>query len=433
MELVIHMVCSTLPARLLAYAPFLDCLRFGKRVAAMTVTASLLLEALLVGWAIRAGYVEWVRTIEFLFGPVGFAACVLNIRLPPSKLLFAYLLVVDYLIIVVGVSAYVAVVLLDAAARSWQSSAACLILYLASWPLIFRLYHSAARQVYRIHAPRLWRVIWLVPALTSATVLIFTGSLEEDVVGRWSFLFARGGLLACVMVIYWVLVQSLTSLQKQTALEEQLNYETHLLEMQVAEQKKYQLLMVENCWRVHRQCQDLRHQLTAIRVLARADNGPLLAYIDSLMKAIPTTPQDFCENQAVNAIVSHYAALCQTQGISFTARLTIPEHPEPLTDGELCVIFGNLLENAAEACERMGGGKRFIRLKSEMQQGELTLILENSFDGQVTVEGGKYRSSKREGFGVGLVSVQAVARKHRGDARFEGDGQVFRSTVCVQI
>ena len=433
MEVVFHVFCGTLPIRVLAYAPFLDQLRFGKWVAAATISVNMLLELLLVGWVIQSGHPEWARAVEFLFAPVCLAACWLNIRLPLSKLMFSYLMLVDYMMIVAGIASYLAVALLNAGSRSWQSSVLCLTLYLLTWPVMFRMYRSAARQVYDIQAPRLWRVIWLVPALTTVTVLIFTGSLQEDLVERWAFLIARVGLLICTLVVYWVLVQALDGLRKQAALEEQLRFEAHLLEVQLAEQKKYSDLMVEHTRQLRRQRHDLRQQLTAIRGMAGEENQTLTAYIDGLVKNIPAAPKVYCENQAVNAIVSHYAACCQEQDIDFTAHITVPARTEQVTDAELCVVFGNLLENAVEACGRMTEGRRFIRLRSGLHLGVLTITMDNSFDGQVRVENGKYRSSKRDDFGVGLASVQAVARKHQGIACFEPDGRVFRSSAYVRV
>ena len=433
MEVLLHVFCGTLPARLLAYAPFLDRLRFGKRGAAATLTVSLLLELLLVSAVLQSGRPEWVRGAEFLFAPVGVAACWLNIRMAPTKQLFACLLVIDYMMIVAGTASHVAVNVLNAGARSWQSSALCAVLYAVTWPTVYRLHRSAARQIYQIDAPQLWRVIWLAPALTTATALIFTGSLREEQVGNWRFLFTRIGLLVCTMVIYWILVQALAGLQKQAALEEQLRFEAHLLEMQISQQKKQNHLMVEHMDELRRQRHDLRHQLTAIQGLAGEENPRLRAYIDEVLRAIPASPRSYCENQAVNAIVSHYTALCRERGVEAEVQLAVPARTEQVTDAELCVIFGNLMENALEACGRMTEGRRFLRLNSTVHLGTLTITLDNSFDGRVTRENGRYRSSKRDDFGVGLSSIQAVARKREGDARFEADGRVFRSSVYLRI
>ena len=432
-EVLLHVFCGTFPIRLLAYAPFLDRLRFGKRVAAATLTVSMLLELLLVGEVIQCGHPEWVRAVEFLFAPVGIAACCFNIRLAPSKLLFAYLLLVDYMIIVAGTASYLAVALLKAGPRSWQSSVLCAVLYAVTWPVVYRLYRNAARQIYLIDAPHLWRVIWLAPALTTVTVLLFTGSLEEEQVGDWRFLFARIGLLVCVMAIYWVLVQALAGLRKQAALEEQLHFEAHLLETQITEQKKYNQLMAEHMAELRRQRHDLHHQLSAIRGLAGGTPEKLTAYIDSLLNAIPVAPRIYCENQAVNAVVSRCAALCQERGIEVDIRLTVPSRTERVTDAELCVIFGNLLENALEACARMTEGRKFIHLSSTVHLNILTITMDNSFEGSAQLLDGKFRSSKRDDFGVGLTSIQAVACKCGGGARFEPDGRVFRSSVYVRV
>ena len=96
-------------------------------------------------------------------------------------------------------------------------------------------------------------------------------------------------------------------------------------------------------------------------------------------------------------------------------------------------IFGNLLENALEACARMTEGRRFLRLISSVHLDTLTVTMDNSFDGHADFDGERFRSSKRDDFGVGLGSIRAVARKRGGDARFEPDGRVFRSSVYLRV
>uniref|UniRef100_UPI004025E6D4 ATP-binding protein n=1 Tax=Candidatus Scatomorpha intestinigallinarum TaxID=2840923 RepID=UPI004025E6D4 len=158
----------------------------------------------------------------------------------------------------------------------------------------------------------------------------------------------------------------------------------------------------------------------------------LREYIDSLLEAIPAAPRSFCENPAVNAVVSYYAARLEDEGVEVRIRLSLPARLEGVTDGEACVVFGNLLENAMEACALVEVGPRFVHLDGEISRGVLAVTMGNSFDGRTFREGGRFRSSKRAEPGVGLSSIQAVARKHGGDARFEADGAVFRSSVYLQ-
>ena len=98
------------------------------------------------------------------------------------------------------------------------------------------------------------------------------------------------------------------------------------------------------------------------------------------------------------------------------------------------MVFANLLENAVEACERMAGGDKFVRLNSSLEYGVLTITMDNSFDGKAAVKDGNFYSSKRTDTpGMGLSSIRAVAKAHHGDARFEADGRVFRSSMYVKM
>ena len=431
MEIVFYTFCTFLPIHLLAYLPFMEVLRFGKGWMAATVAGNITFHLLGVGWAVAAGRPDMVAAAGFIMVPISLALYFLNIKLAPSKLLFTYVLLVNYQVIVMGISAFITVAVFDAPVRSLTDGLVSLALFGAAWLPMYRLFRYAARQVYRIDAPQLWRVIWLIPAIMSAIVAILTSGFQD--ISSWKYLFARAGLLLCVVVVYWVLLHSLEGVQRQAALQEQLVFESHLLEVQAAEQKKHSQLMMENTALLRQQRHDLRHQLAAIQHMADTDPERLKVYLSGLLKDIPAAPKVYCENPAVNAIVSYYNGLCEARQIAFDVHLIVPARTAQVTDGELCVIFGNLLENAVEACGRMTQGQKYVRLKSVIQGDMLTVSMDNSFNGQVCVENGRYRSSKRDDYGVGLSSVQAVARKNQGDAWFEANGTAFRSWVYIQV
>ncbi len=217
--------------------------------------------------------------------------------------------------------------------------------------------------------------------------------------------------------------------------EQQLAFEVSLMETQMEEQKKRHQVLLQNAKTVKEQRHDLRHQLAVIRsYCVEGDNRKLTDYLDTLLEKIPSEQKKvYCENAAVNAIVSHYAAIAEENGIECSIHLTIPEHLEQITDSSLCVIFGNLFENAIEACTRMAEGKRFIRLNSRLQYKTLAITMDNSFDGNFKEQDGKLVSSKRGDFGIGTSSISAVAEQYGGGARFEADGRVFLSSVYVRV
>ena len=186
METIVYTFCAYLPIHLLAYLPFLDLLRFGKRWMAATVAGNILLHLLGVAWVIHIGRPDLVMTVGFAMVPVSLALYFLNIRLSLGKLLFTYVLLVNYQNIALGIAAFLAARLFHAGPRSLESGVLCLVLCALACLPMYRLFRYAARQVYRIDAPKLWRVIWLLPAITSGIVTVFTGSLQEELWGPGS-------------------------------------------------------------------------------------------------------------------------------------------------------------------------------------------------------------------------------------------------------
>ena len=307
MEQLFYIFCTTLPSHIIPFALFWN-FRWRSRTAALVlVAANVLCKMAAAAYCLANGL--YFRNLELLFAVVGFLIYCAFLRLSPFKMLFTYLLIVDYMLIIRGIAAFLAVQAFDIPIQGWGSSFICILLYGVTLPLLLRFSRRVADLVYRTDAPQLWRIIWLIPAFVTVLTLVFTNAYLESSAGSAFFLFCRVGLLVCVFAIYYVLLQSLEGVEQQAALRQRLIFESRLMETQIAEQKKHSALMLEHMSELRRQRHDLRHQLAAIRGLAGKDDARLKQYIDELLDAIPAAPQAYCENQAVNAIVSHYAAV----------------------------------------------------------------------------------------------------------------------------
>lgn len=216
---------------------------------------------------------------------------------------------------------------------------------------------------------------------------------------------------------------------------QRLEYERSRIAYQEEEQEKRQQLLLENQQAIRAQRHDLHHHLAVLCSYAeQGDGARLTAYLDRLSEAIPAEQgQMYCENPAVSAVVAHYSALAQNAETELFFRLDVPAQTGQIPDSVLCGIFGNLLENAVEACARMQKGRRFLRLCSRLEYGTLTITMDNSFDGKAERRGGEFLSSKRHAAaGTGLASIRAAAEKYGGGARFVPDGTVFRCSVYLQ-
>lgn len=248
---------------------------------------------------------------------------------------------------------------------------------------------------------------------------------------QFASLFQEGVMIFILVMGFTIgfYIKDFAALRKQN---ETLAFEIGLMEIQMDEQKKYHELIAENEKMLKKQRHDLHHHLIAIRELAESGNEKLNDYLDTLSQNIPADPINYCENKAVSAILSHYAAICDEEKIEFHTELIVPEMNHASLNSDLAIIFGNLLENAIEACRKIDENKRWVRISSDVSYELLVITMDNSYDGKLILDGDRFRSTKREDFGIGLSSIQSVARKYHGDAKFEDQDGHFQSSVYLR-
>jgi signal transduction histidine kinase len=183
---------------------------------------------------------------------------------------------------------------------------------------------------------------------------------------------------------------------------------------------------------------DMRHHLNLIGELAREDATKLQEYIQGLSEKLAAAQEKrYCANHVVNAVIAHYLAAAENEGVNVEARLVIPEDTGLVPAMDLCVIVGNFLENALEACRRVKRENRFIRIRSRVASERLSIVVTNSFDGLWREQGGVYLSRKTEGEeareGVGLSSVKAVCEQHQGIVQYEITDDTWKSSALVHM
>ena len=139
----------------------------------------------------------------------------------------------------------------------------------------------------------------------------------------------------------------------------------------------------------------------------------------------------FCENIDANIVLSHYAQEAERLGIAYSVVANIPASC-PVEDHDLSVLFGNLLENAVDACLASKTTARSIFVRAVYEKGSLCIAIDNTFDGKIMQDpDGTFLSSKHAGKGLGTVSVRTIASKYHGTCRFDWKDQTFfASVIC---
>lgn len=134
------------------------------------------------------------------------------------------------------------------------------------------------------------------------------------------------------------------------------SYQNKLLARQIAEVENLYLTM--RGWR-----HDYHNHLQTLK--ARLDMGQSESareYLDRLendldgIRALAETG-----NVSVDAILNAKLSLVLKQDIDLSFKATVPGSLT-VSDIDLCVILGNLIDNAMESCEKVEEGGRFLRL-----------------------------------------------------------------------
>lgn len=146
-----------------------------------------------------------------------------------------------------------------------------------------------------------------------------------------------------------------------------------------------------------------------------------LTSVDTLIKS---------GNIMVDAIVNSKISIAKMRHISVNVKVVVPRSLT-ISEIDLCVIIGNLLDNAVEACMKLESeSNRFIRVYMDIKRDSLYLSITNSSGGKV---GHGYRSSKGENHGFGLMRVDGIVDKHSGYIRRGHEDGAFTTEVMLPL
>lgn len=273
-----------------------------------------------------------------------------------------------------------------------------------------------------------WRTIWSIPTLT---YLIFYVKIVRDYwkkaydlefsdmvfVILWSF---------ATYVFFWVTLQMLSQTYRGITARE----EAALMSSQLRMQEEQYRNLLENLEKNARLRHDWRHHLLLLDGFAqRKDIAGMQNYLRQLMP-VYTSEGDWpvCENHIADVILRHWAAIAKAEGISMNIFAGIPKELS-IDPTDICIIFGNLVENALEACRNQKDGEKWVTIRAEMKGRQLIAVFRNTCGSPVFVRRGVYYSTKHEGPGTGLASVRHVAEKYGGVLEISHQNGEF----CVKV
>ena len=174
----------------------------------------------------------------------------------------------------------------------------------------------------------------------------------------------------------------------------------------------------------HHHLQALKGQLEAGEVdralvyIEQLDNQ--LMNVDTLLKT---------GNVSLDAILSAKIAQAKAENIAVTVKANVPD-ALTISDLELSIIIGNLLDNAIEAC-RTVTGERFIRIFISMKGTMLYFSMLNAAGAKRKKTGSLFATHKDGVHGFGLRRAEAILEEHGGWVKYNSEDGAFTSEFLV--
>lgn len=248
--------------------------------------------------------------------------------------------------------------------------------------------------------------------------VILSQMTEKDLPVRgWSMSIS----LLCILLVgafCLLLLLKNISIQKE---KEILTVRDELLEKRYQEME---LLVEENRHITH----DINNHILALNGLCKNEN------IEGIQNYLQEMGRDFFEisekkwtgNETLDMLLNQKKVEAERQKILFEINSTfICELP--LSDKELASLFGNLLDNAIEACQGMESKNQFIKIQIERKYYLVNLIIKNSIEKIPIIKNGEIVSTKMDGkaHGYGLKNVKRIIEKYEGVMSLRADEEQF--------
>ena len=182
---------------------------------------------------------------------------------------------------------------------------------------------------------------------------------------------------------------------------------------------------------------DIKQHFTVLmELLDQHENKTALQYLEKIIDMEPIDNISVCntENLVIDSLINAKYAIAIKKQIDFTFDIHIPMQL-PFSSADLCIILGNVLDNAIEASAKVKINARYINLYMRLDKNILIITVINPYIGKVNInKNGKLLTQKEIPIyhGIGLESVQKVVDKYHGGMfiKFSDQKFVIKITLC---
>ena len=217
-----------------------------------------------------------------------------------------------------------------------------------------------------------------------------------------------------------------------------LKFFSKLLDQRIA---AYQRELIETHYKevdnMYRQMRGWRHDyrghIQTMKVLAaQGDLDGIKAYLDALDTDLNTVDLAVKTGNAMaDAIINSKISLAKSRNIPVQIDAHIPVKLK-MSELDLCCILGNLFDNAMDASAELPEEERLIRVYMDMKNTQLYISFTNFTAGKKLPKiGGRFRTTKGEGHGFGLVRIDTIVERLEGYISRNSEDGAFTTEILL--
>lgn len=292
-------------------------------------------------------------------------------------------------------------------------------------PLLFVLLRFAAPAIRQLaeYPVKTQCQFGLIPALYYG--FDYLSRIYTDLLSGGSSVVVEFMPTVCCMAYLIFLLQTSAEAHRRSLLQQSRNN----LKLQMAQAAQEISALRESQAVTVRHRHDMRHHLQYL--LSCIENGQTeraKEYISEVCaEAEAQQVRRYCENEAVNLILSAFVRRAESTGIEMNIRGELPAVVS-VSDNDLCIILSNALENALHACLPLIAAGTICVIGVEFQLHEqssrLFLQIINPCQEEVRFEKG-IPVSGRPDHGIGVQSICAVVERYGGGCTFLAENGQF--------
>ena len=233
-------------------------------------------------------------------------------------------------------------------------------------------------------------------------------------------------LLIAVLLLLAILVNSLQTRKKYE--KKLMEYQAQALSRQVEEVKEIYNTM--RGWRhdYHNHMQKLKAHI----VMGQLDEA--VRHLDQLDEDLQQVKVKYqTGNVSLDAILNSKLSLAEKESVDINCKVELYGELS-VSDIDLCVLIGNLIDNAVESCSVMPEDvARFLRIYICVRRSQLYISVTNATNETIRKLDREYITQKRGNHGHGLKRIDAVVEKYQGYIRRANEPGVFSTEIMLPL